>query len=618
MIKKWLLCLIVFVGMGGCTPPTGSGIDPTRPAKSTPFPIGQTFIRLQNETPVDFSMVEAIYPNSLATFGDVTAGILTDYQPIDEAYQMPAFHAVSAEREYHTDVLDAPVETGEPPITAGYYTIIMRMADDAIFGELRPDAEPAEATLAELLSTLREQGLDVTLEPLIQRGTIFDELAGETISNQQILRINQARVDAFIFQSGQTAEKFAATIQPGGSSFLFVRDDGEEIERFERAGIGSSLTWWQTGRFIFNYNGSDVLLSDQITQALGAEPLQVAQAQAGALNIRVSNIGDTDFDQLRIRFPNGEADYGAVPAFSTSGYLPVDQAYHYAGITIMVDGTEHQTSPIDYVGETPLNAGNYSYIIQLVDGEFRQTVINDDTPFLPDELVGKAFYFVAAQSADDELFLPHGNENLIPWIQFTPEITQNSGESGFIFTGNAGCNGMFGTYHVTEYSTVVIQGVGSTAVLCAESVMQTENFIHNNLAGISYYLLQGDFLYWLSATGDRLILTTERPTTLPPYPASESAGIAPILLALQPEVWELNATKLEQQGDVAPETVVWEVTFFREQVQVLVFPDSAKATTAWQDESEKDGQSWLYDNFIIRYDGDYYLVNEVLDNHFAQ
>ncbi len=615
-MQKWLVCFMLLASVIACTPPSGEGVDPTRPAKPTSFPIGRIFIRLHNKTDVDFSRVDAIYPNSKATFTDVTAGIMTDYQQIDEAYQLPALLAVAGEREYNVENLDNPSQTGEPPITAGHYTIHLNMTgSDLLQVDLRPETDPAEAEMDELLNLLRQQGLEVQLEPLIQRGTIFDELAGETISNQQILRVESARIDAYIFQKTETANRFAEAIQPGGSSFLFVRDNGEQIERFERAGVGASINWWQTGRFILNYNGGQKQLSVQISAALNSEPLHVAEA--GALNIRVSNVGDIDFDQLTIRFPMEEADFGAVPAFSTSRYLPIEQAYHYAGITINANNAESQIMPIDYVGETPLNAGNYTYVIQLVNGEIHQTLLNDDAPYLADELIGADFYFAAAKLADGDLFFPHGSDNGVPLIQFTPDETQNIGESGFAFTGNSGCNSFFGAYHITKYSSFVIQRMGSTAMLCEETAMQTEKFLQESLAGISYYQLHGDFLYWISSAGDYLLFTTERPTGSAPYLHSENAGIAPVLLALFPEAWEIDAMQLEQD-DTASDKTLWGLDIFGERIQAVAFVDSTTALAAWQDAGNADQQSWLYDRFIIRYNGDYQLINELLNDAFPQ
>lgn len=89
----------------------------------------------------------------------------------------------------------------------------------------------------------------------------------------------------------------------------------------------------------------------------------------GHVEIRVRNASTVDFDRVVVDFPDrARVDYGRVVKGADSEFQRTARAYRYAGIRITASGREWALSPIDYVGEQPLSAGRYTYVIGL-DGD---------------------------------------------------------------------------------------------------------------------------------------------------------------------------------------------------------------------------------------------------------
>lgn len=82
---------------------------------------------------------------------------------------------------------------------------------------------------------------------------------------------------------------------------------------------------------------------------------------SGGVNVRVANNSSFSFDRVEVVFPENRVDYGGVRANGVSEYAPVTAAYRYAYIEVQIGGQVLKIQPIDYVGETPLEAGRYTY-----------------------------------------------------------------------------------------------------------------------------------------------------------------------------------------------------------------------------------------------------------------
>lgn len=81
--------------------------------------------------------------------------------------------------------------------------------------------------------------------------------------------------------------------------------------------------------------------------------------------IRVKNISQFDFVDVIVNTSGGENNYGNILANAISGYESFDFAYSYAFIELKINNNTYTIQPIDYVGETPLTPGKYTYGIDV-------------------------------------------------------------------------------------------------------------------------------------------------------------------------------------------------------------------------------------------------------------
>lgn len=81
----------------------------------------------------------------------------------------------------------------------------------------------------------------------------------------------------------------------------------------------------------------------------------------GPVDIRVANESGIDFDQVIVGFPDGQEAYGPVSAGERTDYRQVPKAYRYAYFEVHVESETLVAQPVDYVGETPLPPGRYTY-----------------------------------------------------------------------------------------------------------------------------------------------------------------------------------------------------------------------------------------------------------------
>ncbi|MBO0321233.1 hypothetical protein J0X14_02915 [Muricauda sp. CAU 1633] len=102
----------------------------------------------------------------------------------------------------------------------------------------------------------------------------------------------------------------------------------------------------------------------------------------GPVYIRLSNVSDFDFENIVVS-PYGEQEnYGNLAAGEISGYKEFDRAYSYGFIELTIDGETYTIQPIDYVGETPLAQGNYTYQLDVPEfqgqyGTLSLTLVED-------------------------------------------------------------------------------------------------------------------------------------------------------------------------------------------------------------------------------------------------
>jgi hypothetical protein len=71
------------------------------------------------------------------------------------------------------------------------------------------------------------------------------------------------------------------------------------------------------------------------------------------------------FDRVFVQFPEQGEDYGTLVPGEASGYRQVELAYRYAYVDVLADGKSYVLQPFDYVGETPLGKGRFTYVLGL-------------------------------------------------------------------------------------------------------------------------------------------------------------------------------------------------------------------------------------------------------------
>ena len=607
MLRKWIfVAMFGALLVVGCVP-TDSGAESI--ATATPEMVGsgsiELLVRVRNETPALLAEVTLLFANSEVTFADIPAGEASDYQDVDEAYQ--SVRVVLGEGEAQT-LIDAALETGEPPITAGAYSYVIQSDADLAGAtvEMRPDEAYGFAQIEPVAELLFQTNSDVVHQPSIQRGTPFDAAMGQVVSAREILEVAGNRVDVYYFADEATAAQMAAGIEPGGTRLTLTDPAGQTHSESLADVAGPAPNWWQTGRYLILYSGNTAAMISKLTEALGT-PL-VAQ-EPGVLAIRVANLGPVPMTAVTISFVGQTVDYGALAVGDFSGYESVDEAYRYAGVDIEAEGGPYNLMPIDYVGETPLPAGRYTYYLSLENGQLSETMIADDDWHVADGLLDVNWYWVDGDGDQG----PVADEGRWPFLSFTAAASPNQGEIGWQFGGFTSCNGMGGTYFTNADGALVIAGIGQTEAACAEPAMTAESYFTGFLRGINYFSQVGEWLFLVDNSGERLIFTTVAPATIYPYDRSEPAALAALLLQIWPE------THLEliepMPAAVAPNATGWGLTLFDEPVTVLVYEDATAVNSGRGQVPE--GRLWVTGRYLLIYNGENEFIDQLFDRMFA-
>ena len=82
--------------------------------------------------------------------------------------------------------------------------------------------------------------------------------------------------------------------------------------------------------------------------------------------IRVKNISSNDFSDVIVNTSGGQNNYGNIISNEVTGYKSFDFAYSYAFVELKINNDTYTVQPIDYVGETPIKPGKYTYQIDVL------------------------------------------------------------------------------------------------------------------------------------------------------------------------------------------------------------------------------------------------------------
>ena len=98
------------------------------------------------------------------------------------------------------------------------------------------------------------------------------------------------------------------------------------------------------------------------------------------VEVRVRNFSTIDFDSVTVRFPQETHRYGRVEAGRASAYRPVREAYRYDYVEAWIGTEKYVLQPFDFVGESLLRAGRYTYGLDFGGSPPRLEFIMADDP----------------------------------------------------------------------------------------------------------------------------------------------------------------------------------------------------------------------------------------------
>ena len=511
MSTRPILLLVAALLLLACSPLATPSDSPT-PADD--LAIGFVRLTVINETGIDLSDLTLSYDDEQRTIAALAAGAQSEALTFPWAYQAPdSISATDAEgNPLGYSNLDGREMTGETPITGGDYDLTLGLYDGELgMQELIPNSDSVLPLLQPLLNAL-----SASHEPRVQRGTPFDQLAGEVVARQEGLTLQDyARVDAFLFEDEASAGRFAQTIQPGGTTLYDPSGESATTVSIVES-FTTNAHWWQNGAMLLSYRGSDAEIIQAVSDVVGSEPLAL-ENRAGELSLRIYNLSDQPFSAVTVQSGGGSATFGTIPPYSTSGYLPIDELYRYGSITVERDGERVETMAIDYVGETPLPPGRYSYVLELGEGgELMQMVLADDAaPQVDEQLLNTVWEWTRATDlSDGSNFTPAGVDGA-PTLTFTADSNPNAGEEGLIAGAYLGCNSGGASYLLNQFNQILFLGGAQTEMWCEdEGAMESEQRLADALHGIAAYRVDGDSLT-LVAGESELTFTAQAPSEDP-------------------------------------------------------------------------------------------------------
>jgi hypothetical protein len=96
----------------------------------------------------------------------------------------------------------------------------------------------------------------------------------------------------------------------------------------------------------------------------GGNAANSVPGDAGAkVRIRLRNLDSVALTDVRVRWPADSAHFDSIGAKAHTAYVAVDTAYGYAYIKAKAGKRAWICQPTDFVGETPLAPGYYTYAI---------------------------------------------------------------------------------------------------------------------------------------------------------------------------------------------------------------------------------------------------------------
>ena len=85
----------------------------------------------------------------------------------------------------------------------------------------------------------------------------------------------------------------------------------------------------------------------------------------GGVEVRVENASDVRYGEATLYTLDGPRTYSDLAPGARSPYVSVSAAYRSATTQVVLDGDTLRLQVIDYVGEEPLDAGRYTYVLSV-------------------------------------------------------------------------------------------------------------------------------------------------------------------------------------------------------------------------------------------------------------
>jgi hypothetical protein len=79
---------------------------------------------------------------------------------------------------------------------------------------------------------------------------------------------------------------------------------------------------------------------------------------------RFRNATPFTISDVSLSWPGGSMQVAALAPGASSDFGRHDGAYSYGALEVTMNGTVRRLQPIDYVGESPLGSGRYTYVIK--------------------------------------------------------------------------------------------------------------------------------------------------------------------------------------------------------------------------------------------------------------
>jgi hypothetical protein len=85
--------------------------------------------------------------------------------------------------------------------------------------------------------------------------------------------------------------------------------------------------------------------------------------QTSSVQIRIQNASPNKFENIIVNTYNKDTNFENLNSNQKSAFKIFDVAYRYAFVQLQINGKTYTIQPVDFVGETPLENGNYTYKI---------------------------------------------------------------------------------------------------------------------------------------------------------------------------------------------------------------------------------------------------------------